>query len=89
MESANLATELLHEVKASARRWFYIAIAELIVIAVLVCMICFVPSEEVSTTVEQEAHDAENTTLIGGDYNGETEDNKDLQKTQDGGQKAP
>ena len=32
METQTLATELLHELKASAKRWFIIAVIELFVI---------------------------------------------------------
>lgn len=85
METENLATELLHEVKASARRWFFIAMAELLVIVILVVTMLFVPVEEYS--VQQDAKDTDNTQLIGGDYYGETEDN--LQKEKRSGQEAP
>lgn len=85
MEVDSLATELLHELKSSAKRWFYIAMAELVVIAILICLLLFVPSEEYS--VEQEAKDTDNTQLIGGDYYGKTEDN--IQEETDSGQEAP
>lgn len=50
-----LATELIKEVKANAKRWFIIAIIELVIIAGLVVYI-FIPTEEttVETTTEQE-----------------------------------
>lgn len=73
MENPSLATELLHEVKASATRWFIIAMAELVVIAVLVCVILFTPVEEY--TMEQDADRGSYNQIIGGDYNGEAESN--------------
>ena len=36
MENNTLATELLHEIKASAKRWFIIAIAELVIIVMII-----------------------------------------------------
>lgn len=68
MDNQTLATELLHEVKAQAKRWFIIAIAELVVIVILVLIMFFVPVDEYS--VEQRASENENTQLIGGDYYG-------------------
>ena len=36
-EDETLATELLHELKASARRWFIVAITEMVVIVAIIC----------------------------------------------------
>ena len=70
----NLATEIMHELKASANRWFkafvIMAILEVITIAAFI-IYCSLPTETSSTTVEQEANDTDNTNLIGGDYNGQ------------------
>ena len=73
MDNETLASELLHEVKSSARRWFIIAMVELAVIAILIVVYFVIPVEEYS--VQQEAHDTESTRLVGGDYYGQTEDN--------------
>lgn len=78
-----LASELLSEVKASATRWFFIALAELIVIVVLIIAMIVVPVEEVSV----ENGDGGNANYIGGDlegglYNGES----DLQEKTGSGQ---
>lgn len=88
MEQQGLASELLHEVKLSTRRWFFIAMAELIVIAILVSIIFLVPVEETSTTIEQEADNAGYNQVIGGDYGSETESDQNLQETQRN-EKAP
>lgn len=80
-ENKTLATELLHEVKASAKRWFIIAIVELFVILALIAGFLWyitLPIEEY--TIEQEATDRSFNMINGGDWNGgETE--SDLQKT--------
>lgn len=67
------ATELLHEVKVSSKRWFIIAMIEIVIIAVLTLMLIIVPTDEYS--VEQES-DNTSTNIVGGDYyGGETESN--------------
>lgn len=71
MDNEKLATELLHEIKASAKRWFIIAIAELCMIVALVGGFLWyislpVESEDV-TTVE---NDSGNANYIGGNVNG-------------------
>ena len=71
--SENFATELLHEIKMGARRWFIISIIELLVIAVLTLMLILTPTDEYS--IEQESDNA-STNIVGGSYYGnETEDN--------------
>ena len=72
-ESVTLATELLREVKSSARRWF---VAFCVMVILEVATICgFIwyisqPVEETSTNdIEQEADDGSNNQIIGGDYN--------------------
>ncbi len=72
-----LATEMLHEIKVSARRWF---IAFLVMCAVEILTIAFfmwyisLPTEIVhDTEVEQSATDSDYNTFIGGDYSGKTE----------------
>lgn len=75
-ENKTLATELLHEVKASAKRWFIIAIVELCVILAIVAGFLWyitLPIEEY--TIEQEATDRSFNIVNGGDFNGgEAED---------------
>lgn len=69
----HFATELLHEIKMGARRWFIISIIELLVIAVLTLMLILTPTDEYS--IEQESDNA-STNIVGGSYYGsETEDN--------------
>lgn len=74
-----LATEMLHEIKISARRWF---IAFIFMCVLEICTIVFfmwymsLPTDtSESTTIEQEASDSDYNTFVGGDYNGETKDN--------------
>ena len=75
MEHETLATELLHEVKASARRWF---IAFLVMCAVEVGTIAgflyyiSLPIEEYH--IEQDTGEGGHNYNIGGNYNGEAED---------------
>ena len=57
-----LATELLKEIQTSAKRWFIIAMAELVAIVILVIMLFVVPTEE-TTTTWQDA-DASDTATI-------------------------
>ena len=74
-----LATEMLHEIKMSARRWF---IAFIFMCALEICTIAFfvwymsLPTDtSESTTIEQEASDSDYNTFVGGDYNGKAENN--------------
>lgn len=72
MYQDTLATELLHEIKASARRWFIVAMVELIAIVVLIILLFVMPvevTEEVSYS--QEVEDIETSDVvqrIGNDY---------------------
>lgn len=80
MENESLATELLHEIKSQAKRWFIAFIIVLLLwFATIGAFLWYVslPVEEIeSTTVEQEADNNTNTQLVGGDYiGGKTEDN--------------
>lgn len=71
MSDEKLATELLHELKASSKRWFYafviMTVVEILTIAGFLWYISL-PVEE-SSTVNQKAEDTYETQLIGGDYN--------------------
>lgn len=78
MNEETLATELLREVKASAKRWFIISMIELFAIVVLVIMLFVVPTEEY--TIDQQSSKDSYNQIIGGDYNGKTDSN--LQKTE-------
>ena len=72
-ENKTLATELLHEVKASAKRWFIIAIVELCVILAIVAGFLWyitLPVEEWTETIEQDATDRSFNIINGGDFNG-------------------
>lgn len=75
----NLASELLGEVKASAKRWFFIAMAELLAIIILIALMIFVPVEESHTSIEQESDNGSYNQIIGGDY-GEAEGSQDIQE---------
>lgn len=75
MDDKTLATELLHELKASGQRWFYAFIIVLVLwfgtIAAFIWYISL-PVDEVTTEVTQE-NEGDNNTMIGvGDY-GKTE----------------
>ena len=79
-ENKTLATELLHEVKASAKRWFIIAIVELFVIlAVIAGFLWYITLPVEEYTIEQEATDRSFNMINGGDWNG-AETESDLQK---------
>lgn len=77
MENETLATELLHELKMSARRWFIIAIVELVIICGITGAFIWyltLPVDYTEWTVEQESTDR-SFNNIGGYINGiETED---------------
>lgn len=70
--SEKLASEILHELKMSSKRWFIVSMIELLVIAVLTLLLILTPTDEYS--IEQESDNA-STNVIGGSYYGcETED---------------
>lgn len=80
-ESVSFATELLREVKSSARRWF---VAFMIMVILEIATICgflwyiSLPVEETTTDITQDADDGSSNQIIGGDYNvGETEHSND------------
>ena len=74
----SLATELLHEVKASAKRWFIAFIIVLCLwfatIGVFVWYISL--PVEVTDSVEQQSDNNSNNYVVGGDYNGVSEGDK-------------
>ncbi len=77
-----LAVELLHEVKATSKRWFVIAVIELLVIVGIIMFVFCVPSCQYEVT--QEAENVKHSQIIVGDYigNSPTKDiSKDLQRT--------
>lgn len=80
-ESVSFATELLREVKTSARRWF---IAFMVMVILEIATICgflwyiSLPVEETTTDITQDADDGSSNQIIGDDYNvGETEHSND------------
>ena len=78
MESEKLVTELLHEVKAHAKRWFIAFMIVLVLwfstIGVFIWYISL-PVDEI--TIDQHSDNDSLNQVIGGDYNGiQTEDNK-------------
>lgn len=69
MDNGNLATELLHEIKATSRRWFIAFILMCVLeIATIVGFIWYIslPTDEISV----ESEDG-NANYIGNDLNGE------------------
>ena len=75
MDNETLATELIREVKASAKRWF---IAFCVMVGLEVATIfgfmwyISLPTEE-TEEIHQE-NNGDSSQLIGGDYNGKTDD---------------
>ena len=77
MEHETLASELLKELKASARRWFIafciMCVLELITIAAFIQFIAL-PIEEVSYIQESDLdNNSRSTQIINGDNNGTSE----------------
>lgn len=81
----SLATEMLHEIKASAKRWFIAFIVTLILwFATIVGFIWYItlPPVEDEQTVTIENDDG-NANYIGRDMNGELNNGKDNSKEED------
>ena len=84
-EVQTLATELLHELKASAKRWFIIAVIELLIILGIAGGFIWylsLPVEDEIVSVEGE--DGGNANYVGNDmtgaiYNGTSNGKKDTQ----------
>ena len=78
------ATELLRDLKANAKRWF---IAFLVVLGLWFATIgAFVwyislPVEVEDTQIEQQSDNNSNNYVVGGDYNGVSESDKDSNET--------
>ena len=85
METQTLATELLHELKASAKRWFIIAVIELFIILAMAGGFVWylsLPIDEEVLTVEGD--DNGNANYVGNDvtgaiYNGKSNSEKNTQ----------
>ena len=80
MNQDTLATELLHEVKASAKRWFIIAMVELVAIVVLIILLFVMPSQITEeTSYEQDVEDVDTSDVVQriGDYYGNSETDGD------------
>ena len=77
-ESVGFVTELLREVKTSARRWF---VAFMVMVILEIATICgflwyiSLPVEETTTDITQDADDVSSNQIIGGDYNVSETDN--------------
>ena len=69
MEEQTLATELLHEIKMSARRWFIIAVTELILILGLAGALVYYMSTPVEDV--QMNNQEGNANYIGDDLEGD------------------
>ena len=78
----HLALELLQEVKQSARRWFIISIVELLVIAILIFTLLWVPQESVEVENQNGNANYIGNDNIGGIYNGESESNKEMERAE-------
>lgn len=62
MEERNLATEMLHELKANCRRWFIIAIVELVLlVGSNIGWLIYESQYETTTTDEQAMEDIDNS----------------------------
>ena len=82
MEDTNFATELLSEVKASARRWFIAFIVVAVLWFASICAFIWYISLPVEEAVIQ--NDSGNANFIGRDLNGEVYNGEDyLQETGD------
>lgn len=73
-ENMNFATELLHEVKAQAKRWFIISIVELGIITAIIAGLLWyfsLPTEEQilyqQDAEQSDVQDSELRQMIGGD----------------------
>ena len=74
-ERSTLASELLHELKLSARRWFIIAVIELVILVSLVGgFIWYISLPVEDYSLEQVTEQGGDNFNVGGDYNGTTED---------------
>lgn len=83
-EVQTLATELLHELKASAKRWFIIAVIELFIILSMAGGFIWylsLPVEDDVVSVESEDGNANyvGDDVTGAIYNGEGNSTKDTQ----------
>ncbi len=70
-ENKTLATELLHEVKASAKRWFIIAIVELcVMVAIIAGFLWYITLPIEEYPIEQHATDRRTNIINGSEPNG-------------------
>ena len=80
MENQPLATELIRELRAQSKRWFIIALIELVVIILIVAGFLWyltVPIDEISIE-----NDDGNATYIGRDLEGELYNGESNKETQ-------
>lgn len=83
MENETLATELLHELKMSARRWFIsFCIMVGLEIGTIAGFVWYMslPVEESTESIDQDTDGGGNNAVIGGDYNGTSEDSANHEK---------
>lgn len=85
MENETLATEMLREIKATSKRWFIMFLVTLCLwFATIIGFVLYeyysLPVDEVTTTYEQESDNDSKNLIVGGDYNGETENNENSEK---------
>jgi len=76
-ENFNLATELLHEVKANAKRWFIaFCIMVVVEIATIVGFLWYISLPVEETTITQDTDGNSNTIIgIGDEYGDEADSN--------------
>lgn len=71
-----LATEIIRELKAAGKRWFIAFIVALVLwFGTIGLFIWYITLPVDEYTIEQESDNDSRNLVIGGDYNGETEDN--------------
>ena len=82
MENETLATELLHEIKASAKRWFIaFCIMVGLELATIIGFMWYISLPVEEGTTSQTIDDIDNSEIrqIAGDYNGESDSENNLQ----------
>lgn len=71
MDNESLASELLHELKATSKRWFMAFIIVVVLwFTTIGIFIWYVSLPTDSVVIEQESENASYNGIIGGDYNG-------------------
>lgn len=70
MEEKSLAVEMLQEVKQSSKRWFIIAIVELlIIVSFIISLFIYESQYEVGYTIEEQMQNIDNTKIDNSNIN--------------------